>query len=122
MSVTFSRAAVTSLELGSPELGDTYLLDIGIVNRVNRGNEALVAYDSDWVKTRTKTLTFTRISDDKKDDIETFLIAVQGLQITYVDQNNYTWLGYITTSSFEFETQYRSCGRVFTLEFRGERQ
>ena len=125
MAVTFSypvTSPTSTLTLKSPELGDTYSLDTGVENRVNRGNETLVAYDSDWVKTRIKTLSFVGNSDAKKTELETFLSTVQGLQIKYVDQNNYIWHCYIIDSAVELVNQYRECGWRFTLQITGERQ
>ena len=122
MAVTFSYPVATptlTLELNSPELGDIYTMDIGIINRVNKGNELRVVYDSDWPIVRTKSLTFTRISNAKKEEIITFLETVQGLQVSYEDQHGNIWYVYIINSTFEFTNQYRDCGYVLSLEIDG---
>ena len=125
MAVTFSYPIVTpttTLELKSPELGDTYSLDIGVVNRNNRGNEALVTYDNTWVQTRDKTLSFIGLSTAKKEEVEAFILATQGLQIKYIDHRDYIWHCYIISGAFEFVNQYRLCGWSFTIQITGDRQ
>ena len=82
-----------------------------------RGGALIVQAEPDAPRIRTLVVTFTRLTQQEAEDLQTFIDTYLGQEITYVDHENRHWTGFISqpqdpivedrrgsfTGSFEFQ-------------------
>ena len=104
---------VLSLELPSPEHGNTQDLAPTRINRKTRGGKREVYKDSIWPINKILKQYFTGISEADKEYFLTLVESAIGQPITYTDYESTVWSGFITEHNTSEDI--RGCG--FSIDF-----
>jgi hypothetical protein len=109
--------------LRSPKFGNTRTIAIQTLVRRNVGSEIKVAFDPNWPKTEAFKMTFEALKTAQKDAVINFLIQNQGQVIEFVDFENQTWVGVISSKRVDIvDVRGDGCTFELTLEFQGNVQ
>lgn len=118
-SVTFTFGS-TILTLPKPDMNNADKFDFNRINRRSRGNTLIVYRDPTWPKTRTLSLSFSWIKENKLYEILSFLDLTLGREVFYIDHHGVQWKGIIMTPAAQL-TQESSANIGLVLEFQGEK-
>jgi len=115
MSFTLTYG-IHSIELRSPDLGNTDTIKTGAVVRQTRGGD-LKGYKSDeWPKVTNRKYSFVILNESVKDDLEDFLNLAKGQLVSIIDYDANAYDGYILNSTVQFITIVRDIGWTIELE------
>lgn len=84
------------ITLRNPELGNTYVVDSRRARNITRGGQNRVFRDQNWPRTVEQTINFDVLTRIEAQDLLTFFKNCLGKEVTFVDQNDLTWVGIIT--------------------------
>lgn len=116
MSLTLAEG-VDSVVLPNPTFGDADTVDFNNALSRNRSGEPLISRDTDWPINNETQYEFIRLISSKKDELEAFLIAKAGLEITLTDHEGTVKTGIILDSEIEMVTMRDSCSYDAAFRF-----
>lgn len=90
-----------SVQLRSPDFGNTDALEIRRINRKTRGGDLLVFRDPQWPKTRTFQVKFQFLKEADLSRLLDFIHRTLGQIVTFVDHEGRSWNGIIITPGDE---------------------
>ena len=105
--ITLTKGTL-SIQLRSPEFGNTDALEIRRINRKTRGGDILVFRDPQWPKTRTFQLKFQFLKEDDLSRLLNFMHVTLGQIVTFVDHEGRSWNGIIITPTDEVSVPGRN--------------
>lgn len=104
--------------LHPPEFGNVDSLDTQALIRKNQGGEYDIARPSEWVNFKTFKLEWVGLKDDKVVELLDFLSQTSGLEVTFRDHQNLSWLGVITTPVDDVVRGRGDCTNEVSLDFQ----
>jgi len=107
---------ILTLELPSPEFGDTDTLEARRINRRSRGNTLHIFRDENWPLARRLNFTFLNLSETQKKDLLSFIEVSVGDEIGLLDYEG-TQLKVIITTPAATAQQPGVISNSITLQF-----
>lgn len=111
--------ATSTVTLRKPELDNRDRNAYTRVNNETRGGKIIVYSDPDWPQVRTLAVTIVGLTEDKVDELHSFMQDTIGEMIGLDDWEGRLWKGYITNPN-EPATQDGRKSWTISFEFEGE--
>lgn len=106
------------MQLRSPDFGNTITLDTGVINSRSQDGDLIQIRDSAWGFEDSFTVKFSGLSEDQKNGLIDFYESNIGQQITFIDHESRTWLGFLT-SKILFTQIGEGCQYTASFSFLG---
>ncbi len=107
-----------TVTLVSPEFGNIERISQNRIMRRSRAGDLIIFRDNQWPATETLHMDFTFLNQVTATALVDFMRQTMGLRVTFFDNEQRTWHGYIMTPAAQIAEQLRNCFTV-TLEFQG---
>jgi hypothetical protein len=98
--VTLSQGSL-SVQLRSPDFGNSDSIEIRRISRTTRGGQLIIFRDPQWPKTRTFKVKFSYLKQSDLDNLLDFIYRTVGQNVTYTDHDGRSWTGIILTPGEE---------------------
>ena len=117
-TLTLDNGVDPPLVLKNPEFGNTDSLRFSRINRTNRGGNLILYADPSWPREQVMILQISGLKDVKKTELQTFLLANLGAELTLTDHHARDWVGIILNPDTDF-VQDNIDSYSVTLQFEG---
>lgn len=112
-----------SVSFRNPDIANKYTLDTGIIQRYTRGQQVIVYKDTLWKSIETEVFAFQHIRETKRQEIEDFLAANRGTEITISKPRRndcaivaHTFTGYIYSDVVDYQVMGKDgCAQLYSF-------